>query len=139
MGKIPGWTFIHSEAKDAVWEKGLRKILSYRYLGLDTGTNGDYVAQVIKNNGKKQKDNVQEWHLHDCKFQLTFVLNGWATFEWEGEGVRTIRKGDCINQIPMIKHRELAMSEDFEVLEIVAPSDFKTYIVDPPEESNAIQ
>ena len=67
------------------------------------------------------------------------MLNGWATFEWEGEGVRTIRKGDCINQIPMIKHRELAMSEDFEVLEIVAPSDFKTYIVDPPEESNAIQ
>ena len=139
MSKIPGWTFIHSEAKNAVWEKGLREILSYRYLGLDTGTNGDYVAQVIKNNGKKQKDNVQEWHLHDCKFQLTFVLNGWATFEWEGEGVRTIRKGDCINQIPMIKHRELAMSEDFEVLEIVAPSDFKTYIVDPPEESNAIQ
>ena len=139
MGKIPGWTFIHSESKDAVWEKGLREILSYRYLGLDTGTNGDYVAQVIKNNGKKQKDNVQEWHLHDCKFQLTFVLNGWATFEWEGEGVRTIRKGDCINQIPMIKHRELAMSEDFEVLEIVAPADFKTYVVDPPEESNAIQ
>ena len=139
MGKKTGWKFIHSEAKDALWEKGLREILSYRYLGLDTGTNGDYVAQVIKNNGKKQKDNVQEWHLHDCKFQLTFVLNGWATFEWEGEGVRTISKGDCINQIPMIKHRELAMSEDFEVLEIVAPSDFKTYIVDPPEESNAIQ
>mgnify|MGYP000701043697 FL=1 len=54
MGKIPGWTFIHSEAKNAVWEKGLREILSYRYLGLDTGTIGDYVAQVIKNNGKKQ-------------------------------------------------------------------------------------
>ena len=139
MGKIPGWTFIHSESKNSVWDKGLREILSYRYLGLDTGTNGDYVAQVIKNNGKKQKDNVQEWHLHDCTFQLTYVLNGWATFEWEGAGVRTIRKGDCINQIPMIKHRELAMSEDFEVLEIVAPSDFKTYVVDPPEESNAMQ
>ena len=139
MGKILGWTFIHSEAKNAVWERGLREILSYRYLGLDTGTNGDYVAQVIKNNGKKQKDNVQEWHLHDCTFQLTYVLNGWATFEWEGAGVRTIRKGDCINQIPMIKHRELAMSEDFEVLEIVAPADFKTYVVDPPEESNSMQ
>ena len=55
MGKIPGWTFIHSEAKNAVWEKGLREILSYRYLGLDTGTNGDYVAQVIKNNGKNKR------------------------------------------------------------------------------------
>ena len=77
--------------------------------------------------------------MHDCTFQLTYVLNGWATFEWEGAGVRTIRKGDCINQIPMIKHRELAMSENFEVLEIVAPSDFKTYVVDPPEESNDTQ
>ena len=53
MGKQDGWTFIHSEAKDAVWEKGLREILSYRYLGTDAGTNGAYVAQVIKNNGKE--------------------------------------------------------------------------------------
>ena len=134
MGKQDGWTFIHSEAKDAVWEKGLREILSYRYLGTDTGTNGDYVAQVIKNNGKEQKDGVQKWHVHDCTFQMTYVLKGWATFEWEGAGVRTIREGDCINQIPMIKHRELAMSEDFKVLEVVAPADFKTYVVDPPDD-----
>ena len=65
MGKQDGWTFIHSEAKDAVWEKGLREILSYRYLGTDAGTNGSYVAQVIKNNGKEQKDGVQKWHVHD--------------------------------------------------------------------------
>ena len=132
MGKKNGWTFIHSECRDAVWEKGLRETLSYRYLGTEASTNGAYVAQVIKNNGKNQQDMVKEWHVHDCTFQMTFVLNGWATFEWEGAGVRTIRKGDCINQIPMIKHRELEMSEDFEVLEIVAPADFKTHVVDPP-------
>ena len=65
MGNREGWTFKHSEAKDAVWEKGLREILSYRYLGADAGTNGAYVAQVIKNNGKDKKDAVQEWHVHD--------------------------------------------------------------------------
>ena len=135
MRKKNGWTFIHNESKDAVWEEGLRKTLSYRYLGTDVGTDGAYVAQVIKNIGKDQKDAVHEWHVHDCTFQMTYVLNGWATFEWEGVGVRTIRKGDCINQIPMIKHRELAMSEEFEVLEIVAPADFQTYVVDPPEYS----
>ncbi|HCF72229.1 MAG: cupin [Pseudomonadota bacterium] len=133
MGKKEGWTYVHSEAKDAVWEKGMRDILSYRYLGIDGGTKGDYVAQVIRNNGKQQTDSVQQWHVHDCTFQMTFVLNGWATFEWEGQGVRTIRKGDCINQIPMIKHREIEMSEDFEVLEIVAPADFKTHTVDGPD------
>ena len=49
-----------------------------------------------------------------------------------GKARRTIRKGDCINQIPGIPHRELACSEDFEVLEIVAPADFKTRIVEAP-------
>jgi hypothetical protein len=50
----------------------------------------------------------------------------------EGQGQRTIRKGDCILQTPMIKHREIACSEDFEVLEIVAPGDFKTRVVEAP-------
>jgi quercetin dioxygenase-like cupin family protein len=134
MGKQNGWAFMHSEFRDAVWEKGLRETLSYRYLNTDVGTDGAYIAQVIKNNGKNAKDAVKEWHVHDCTFQMTYVLKGWATFEWEGVGVRTIRKGDSINQIPMIKHRELAMSDDFEVLEIVAPADFKTYVVDPPDD-----
>ena len=133
MGKQENWKFMHSEAKDAVWEPGLRDILSYRYLGTDVGTNGDYVAQVIKNNGNEQIDAVQGRHVHDCTFQMTYVLNGWATFEWEGEGERTRRKGDCVNQIPLIKHREIAMSSDYEVLEIVAPADFKTYAVEPPD------
>ena len=44
MGKPANWKFMHSEAKDAVWEPGLRDILSYRYLGTDVGTNGDYVC-----------------------------------------------------------------------------------------------
>ena len=138
MGKQTKWKFVHSEAKDAVWEPGLRDTLSYRFLGTDVGTNGDYVAHVIKNNDKEQKDAVQgrnghDWHVHDCTFQMTYVLNDWATFEWEGEGERTLRKGDCVNQIPFIKHREIEMSPDYEVLEIVAPADFKTYAVDAPD------
>ena len=79
------------------------------------------------------KDQVQQWHIHECTFQLVYVMNGWATFEYEGQGQRTIRKGDCILQTPMIKHREIACSEDFEVLEIVAPADFKTRVVDAPK------
>ena len=73
MGKQQEWRFVHSEAKDAVWEKGMREILRYRYLGIEGGTKGDYVAQVIRNTGKKQKDTVHEWHVHDCTFQMTFV------------------------------------------------------------------
>ena len=37
-------------------------------------------------------------------------------------------------RIPGIPHREIACSEDFEVLEIVAPANFKTRIVEAPTE-----
>lgn len=133
------WTFIHNQASDAEWKPGLREIFDYRDLAIKDGSNGDYVAHVIRANGKKQKDEVQHWHLHECTFQLVYVLNGWATFEYEGEGVHTIRKGDCILQKPMIKHREIECSEDFEVLEVVAPANFETRIVDAPATADAAE
>ena len=71
--------------------------------------------------------------MHDCTFQLVFVLNGWATFEYEGQGQRTTRTGDCILQTPGIKHREIACSDDFEVLEIVSPANFTTCVVEAPQ------
>ena len=75
--------------------------------------------------------------MHDCTFQFVFVMNGWATFEYADEGVRTIRKGDMILQTPGIAHREIECSEDFEVLEIVAPADFATRTVAAPKQSAA--
>jgi uncharacterized protein YjlB len=126
------WDFVHNQAGDAKWTPGLREIFDYRDLGIKDGTKGDYVAHIIKANGKKQKDAVQHWHIHECDFQFVLVLNGWATFEYEGQGEHTIRKGDAILQTPMIKHREIACSDDFEVLEIVAPANFQTKVVEPP-------
>ncbi len=126
------WKFVHDEDKNADWKPGLREIFDYRDLGIKDGTNGDYIAHIVKANGKKQSDEVQKWHLHECTFQFVLVLNGWATFEYEGEGVRSIRKGDAINQRPWIAHREIECSPDFEVLEIVAPANFKTRIVEAP-------
>jgi quercetin dioxygenase-like cupin family protein len=127
------WKFSHNEAAKAEWTPGLREIFEYRDLGFTASTNGDYVAHVIRHNGKKQADQVQKWHVHDCNFQFVYVLNGWATFEYEGQGVRTIKKGDCINQRPGIPHREIACSEDFEVLEIVSPANFATRVVEGPD------
>ncbi|MEM7268897.1 MAG: cupin domain-containing protein [Pseudomonadota bacterium] len=128
-----GWTYVHNLAEGADWTPGLREIFEYRDLGIKEGTNGDFVAHVIRHNGKKTADKVQQWHIHECDFQMVYVLNGWATFEYEGQGEHTIRKGDCILQTPMIRHREIACSEDFEVLEIVSPADFATKLVDAPD------
>ena len=131
--KSENWKFIHSQADKANWKPGLREIFDYRDLGFIEATNGDYIAHIIKANGKTQSDEVQEWHLHECSFQFVLVLNGSATFEYEGEGVRTIQKVDAINQRPWIAHREIECSPDFEVLEIVSPANFKTRIVSTSE------
>lgn len=126
------WEFVHDEEAQANWEPGLREIFDYRDLGIAAATNGDYVAHIIRANGKPSSSAVQEWHVHDCTFQFVQVLEGWATFEYEGQGVRTIRKGDTVLQTPGIKHREIECSSDFSVLEIVAPADFATRVVPAP-------
>ena len=118
------WDFVHNLEADAKWTPGLREIFEYRDLGIKDGTHGDYVAHIIRHNGKKAKDKVQAWHLHECDFQFVMVLSGWATFEYEGQGVKTTKKGDAILQTPRIRHREIDCSEDFAVLEIVSPADF---------------
>ena len=124
------WKFNHNRASEAEWTPGLREIFDYRDLGIKASTDGDYIAHVIKANGKTNPDAVQQWHRHNCNFQFVMVLNGWAEFEYEGEGIHRIEKGDVINQRPGILHREIACSDDFEVLEIVSPADFKTELAE---------
>ena len=130
------WDFVHNRAADAKWTPGLREIFDYRDLGTEKGSKGEYVAQVIRANGKQQPDQVNHWHVHDCTFQFVYVLNGWAEFEYDGQGVHRLEKGDCILQKPGIAHREIACSKDFEVLEVVAPADFGTRIVDAPRSAS---
>ncbi len=134
MSDPKDWTFSHNKASEAAWKPGLREIFEYRDLGIEKNTNGDYVAHIVKANGREMTDEVQKWHVHDCTFQFVYVLNGYAVFDYEGQGRRKISKGDCILQIPGIKHKEVECSKDFEVLEIVAPANFKTRVVDAPDE-----
>lgn len=124
------WHFVHSESKNADWNAGLRAIFEYRDLGIRDGTDGDYVAHVIRAVGREDGDQIHQWHYHECDFQMVFILKGRATFEYEGVGLRTLHEGDCINQVPGLKHREIECSEDLEMLEIVSPADFKTVTID---------
>ena len=126
------WRFVHHEAARAQWTPGLRKIFEYRDLGIEEGTDGDYVAHVIRANGESEEDRIHDWHLHECDFQMVYIIKGWVTFEYEGAGRRTLRAGDCVNQVPRLRHREVECSEDLEMLEIVSPANFETRIVDAP-------
>ena len=50
------WNFVHNLGDEATWSPGLREIFEYRDLGIKDGTNGDYVAHIIRANGKESAD-----------------------------------------------------------------------------------
>jgi quercetin dioxygenase-like cupin family protein len=57
---------------------------------------------------------------------MVYVLKGWFSSEFEGEGVHTFHAGSCWIQPPKIKHTVRGYSDDCELLEIVLPADFET-------------
>ncbi|MDH3452790.1 MAG: cupin domain-containing protein [Gammaproteobacteria bacterium] len=126
--------FLHHEAATGKFvTSGLRSYFEYRDLGIKDATRGDFVAHVIR--AREGCNATGNWHMHDCTFQMVYVLKGWARFEYDGQGEHIIREGDCVLQPAGIRHRELEHSEDFEVLEIVAPGDFDTHALETEEQA----
>ena len=105
-------------------KRGLRTYFEYRDLGIKRATRGKVVAHVIR--ARPGKAPHGQWHRHDCKLQFVYVLRGTAVFEYEGVGKVTMRAGTCFYQPPGIRHRELSHSSDLQLLEIVAPANFRT-------------
>ena len=123
--------FAVSHARDARFSRGLRAFFEYRDLGIAAATDGRVVAHVIR--AADGADFSSQPHLHRTSFQLVYVLQGWITFEYEGQGTVRLEAGSCVHQPPGIRHRELGHSDDLELLEIVMPGDFATELVDSVE------
>jgi mannose-6-phosphate isomerase-like protein (cupin superfamily) len=66
------------------------------------------------------------WHMHHYNFSITYVLKGWADFEFEGVGKVRLGAGTIMDQPAMNRHREGEMSEDFEAIAFHSPSVFGT-------------
>ena len=111
-------------------KRGLRAYFEYRDLGIRKATRGKLVAHVIR--ARPGKAPHGQWHRHDCKVQFVYVLKGSAVFEYQGVGRVTMRAGSCFYQPPGIRHRELRHSKDLEMIEIVAPANFKTVSLEKP-------
>jgi quercetin dioxygenase-like cupin family protein len=120
--------FVVSHADDAAFARGLRAFFEYRDLGVRRATEGAVVAHVIR--AVPGAGTSGEPHLHRTTFQLVYVLKGWIEFEYEGQGVVRLEAGSCVYQPPAIRHREIAHSDDVEMLEIVMPADFATEVAD---------
>jgi quercetin dioxygenase-like cupin family protein len=104
--------------------RGLRSYFEYRDLGIRRATRGRVVAHVIR--ARPQKAPHGEWHSHDCRMQFVYVLKGWVLFEYEGVGKVMMKAGSCFYQPPNIRHREIRHSKNLEMIEVVAPADFRT-------------
>lgn len=107
---------------------GLRPYFEYRDLNIKNATDGKVVMHVIR--AREGTHATGDWHYHEVDFQTVYVLKGWAIFEYEGQGQHKIEAGTCVHQPPGIKHREIAHSDDLELIEIVMPGDFKTISLD---------
>ena len=120
--------FVVSHARDATFTRGLRAFFEYRDLGMKEATGGRVVAHVIRAVPGAAFSGMP--HRHDVELQLVYVLRGWIEFEYEGQGVVRLDAGSFVHQPPGIRHREIAHSDDVEMLEIVMPADFATEEVD---------
>ena len=110
--------------KENNFESGLRGFFQYKNLGVEEATDGNYGANVIRAIDGKHANG--EWHFHKLKFQMVYILKGWVKFEYKGEGIFTLNKGDSVYQPPGIHHREIEHSEDLELIEITNPAKFQT-------------
>jgi quercetin dioxygenase-like cupin family protein len=118
--------FTFSHYREADFDQGLRTYAKYRDLGIAPATGGMVQAHVIRMLPPFRPEEVSTPHYHDVDFQMVYVLKGWMTTEFEGEGTHTFYAGSCWIQPPRIKHTVLGYSDDCELLEIVLPADFKT-------------
>ena len=116
--------FSVSHAASSAFESGLREFFDYRDLGIKDATDGRVVAHVIR--AAKGAEFSGQPHLHRTDFQMVYILKGWIEFEYEGQGKIRLEAGSCVHQPPSIRHREIAHSEDIEMLEIVMPGNFGT-------------
>jgi len=105
--------------------RGLRAYFEYRDLGIKRASRGGMVTHVIR--ARPGKAPHGDWHYHDCKLQFVYVVKGWVKMEYEGIGKILMKAGSCFYQPPRIRHRELAHSKNVEMIEVVAPANFKTY------------
>ncbi len=115
---------IVKHAEDAAFDQGLRAFFAYRDLGITEASGGKIGAHVIRavpGEGAKP-----DWHTHALDFQMVYVLRGWVDFEYEDIGAVHLKAGASIYQPPGIRHRELAHSDDLELLEITSPAEFET-------------
>ena len=111
--------FVLSRFADSDFGSG-RAGMGYRDL-IPNRQGGRFIASHISiPEGGPVPDYV---HHHHIRFQMIFCHAGWADLVYEDQGPAfRMESGDCVLQPPHIRHRVLATSNQFEVVEIGCPA-----------------
>ena len=108
---------------------GRRAFFEYRDTGLGDNTDGQYRAQVMRATDVMESTG---WHYHECDLQLVYVLKGWVDLEFEGGRSERVEAGGVLSIPGGMIHNEIAVSPDFEALEVASPADMGTVAVAAP-------
>lgn len=108
---------------------GRREFLKYRDLGLEGATGGKLRATMMRSEAKNEETG---WHYHECDVQFIYVVNGWVELEFEGGRIERLEQGSSMTIPGGMLHNEIAMADDFEIIEVCSPANMGTVAVDPP-------
>lgn len=109
---------------------GRRAFFEYRDTGLGEASDGKYRAQVMRSTDVMESTG---WHYHVCDLQLVYVLKGWVDLEFAEGRVERLAEGGVMAIPGGMVHNEIAVSPDFEALEVASPADLGTVPVDAPD------
>ncbi len=122
MERVAAFSVTH--AADAIFEPGLRADFEYRDLGIRAATGGRFGVHVIR--AAPGKTALPVRHHHELELQIVYVLRGWITFRYDDIGEVRLVAGSCVHQPSGLPHIEVGHSDDLEMVEVVAPADFRT-------------
>ena len=125
----PGTELAYATVDSAPFVPGRRDFLKYRDLGVTKASAGRMRAQVTVATGAMQSTG---WHYHLCDSQLVYALKGWVDLQFEDGRTIRVKAGESLYIPGGLKHNEIGMSEDFEILEVSVPAEMGTKACDAP-------
>jgi mannose-6-phosphate isomerase-like protein (cupin superfamily) len=106
-------------------ENALRPWLRRRDLGVSAASSG-WLSAALSVCGEPDPGPMG-MHAHDADFHFLFVVQGYCRIDYGEYGKVLLIPGDCVSQPPGISHDVIERSDDFEVVEVTSPADFRTW------------
>ncbi len=121
-----GQKFVHNLAKDADWQPFRIPGFTCRDTTINANTKGVAGVQVVRPDGGPAPTVT-----HDCDILFGFVMSGTMDLEAPGHETRALETGDAFVIPPGQAVTWARPSDDFELLEVSLPGNFRTEVVQP--------